>query len=209
LRLGRLEPGKLRMEAINIGDRGKFSSGFTRVHTAMRILSLSAFFCSCAALFALFSCQEEPGRYSRPEKGFSVTFPRGWEIKEDVYGLDVIALSPLSGPQDGFRENVSVSSSRMEKPLEPDQILEANLPSMTNLITDFKITDRGSQAFEGLQTTWIRYNQRQGKFRLAVRLWAVAGRSRAYLVHCTAERGQIELFEDQCLRIMQTLEVEK
>jgi len=67
-----------------------------------------------------------PVTYSFKEQGFSIRFPKNWEIKEGYrlgpdISLVVTATSPLDSPTDEFRERVSViveelpSSLRLEE----------------------------------------------------------------------------------------------
>ncbi len=156
------------------------------------------------------ACTErEPGFYERADKGFSIKFPPEWGVKEDAYGLDVVGLSPLRSAEDKFRENVSVASAKMEKPLDAQGVLEANLPSMLEMITDFKIIERGEAELGGKEAAWIEYTQRQGRRRLLVRLYAVPGKETAYLIYCTAERDTMKFFEPEFRKIAESFKAKK
>jgi len=157
--------------------------------------------CLFAASFlvasSLSSCQpREPGKYVNRKNEFAITFPKNWEIKEEELGLSVIALSPLEFSGDDFRENVSVAASEMTRPLTADDVLDANIPSMINMVTEFKPDTRGHQKIGDKDAAWLTYSQRQGRKTLATTLYAVPGRTHAYLIYCTAETEAAPRFKD-------------
>ncbi len=172
----------------------------------MRTLILKSAVWLAAALvvaMAVPACDAgAPGEYRNREKSFSVVFPPAWELGEDQFGLDVAALSPLEGPGDKYRDNVSIASSVMPTPLDADAILDHNLPSMMNVITDFKVLDRGQRTINGIDACWVDYKQTQGIFKLKVRLYALPGAGHAYLIYCIAEADAAERFEQQFQEIV-------
>ncbi len=164
-----------------------------RIQVLKNVVGLAV---AVVALMALPACDAgAPGEYRNREKAFSVVFPETWELGEDQFGLDVVALSPLGDLADKFRDNVSIASSVMPTPLDSDAILDHNLPSMMNVITDFKVLDRGQQTIKGVDASWLTYTQTQGIFKLKVKLYALPGSERAYLIYCTAEATAFEQFE--------------
>jgi hypothetical protein len=151
-------------------------------------------------LLGVAGCHQQartPGEYRNPAKGFSIVFPPDWQVKENEMGLDVIALAPGDGPSDQFHENVTVSSAAMPSPLEAQQILAGNLEAMRKVITEFKPEDRGTVEINGVKAAWLSYRQLQGQFRLKVKLYALPGRDRAYLIHCVAEELSAPSYEDR------------
>jgi len=141
------------------------------------------------------------------DQGFSVRFPGDWELREGELGLAVIGLSPLEGPSDEFRENLSVASSEMTKPLDADGIMDANIPSMMKMVTDFNPSERGYADVGGKRAAKLEYTQRQGQFRLSVTLYALAGGDRAYLIHCTSETSAMSRFNDKFDKIVSSFKV--
>jgi hypothetical protein len=164
------------------------------------------------AMTTIASCSKECGGHGQGEyinraKGFKISFPEGWEVRESQMGLDVIALSPLSSSLDKFRDNVSVASTNMSAALTADQILDSNLLSMMRVITDFKPEERGAAQLNGRKAAWITYTMLQGQFRLKVKRYAVPGETRAYLIDCTAETTAAKDFQDQFEQIIQSFRV--
>ena len=157
---------------------------------------------SIALLFVLSSCgpsaRVPADDYQNAAKGFAIVFPAGWEVKEGELGLDVIGLSPSEGPSDQFRGNVAVASADMPAPVAADAILDGNIPSMINVITDFKPDGRGRAKLGAADAAWLHYSQRQGIFRLAVTLYALPGKKHAYLIYCTSEASGWDRFRPKC-----------
>ncbi len=151
----------------------------------------------------------EPGKYVNQAKGFRIDFPADWEIREGEMGLDVIGLSPLEGPSDQFRENVSVASSPMKAPMDGDAILDANIPAMIKLVTEFKPGTRDHFEIGGVKAARLEYTQRQGMNKLSVTLYALPGRSRAYLLYCTAESSAAPRFGQRFEKIVSSFKADQ
>jgi hypothetical protein len=159
----------------------------------------------CFLAIAISSCPSpEQGRYQNREGKFSIVFPKGWEVRERQLGLDAIGFEPLSSGLDKFRENVAVASSAMTKPMDGEGLLDANLPAMIQMITDFKPEDRGHLEIQGRDAAYLRYSQRQGEFKLTSLLYAVPGKTRAYLVYCTGESENFPKFQPECEKVVKT-----
>lgn len=162
------------------------------------------------AIFIAFSCHgKKSNRYVNREQGFAITFPEGWEVKENELGLAVIGFSPLTAANDDFRENVSVAASRMPKPLDADGILDANLPSMMQMITDFKPDQRGYLELPAGKAAFLRYTHRQGRYHLTSTIFALPGKRYAYLIYCTGETDAVDQFKDSFTQIVTSFEVKK
>jgi len=151
----------------------------------------------------------EKGFYRDRKAGFSLSFPEDWSIIEGEMGYHVTGLSPLQGPSDDFRENVSVASSDMERPLDGGAIIDSVIPGMIKMITDFEVEERGTLAVGGREAAWIRYNHRQGQFRLVSTVYGIAGEKRAFLVYCTGRRDQADRFEEVFRQVVESFRVLK
>ena len=164
-----------------------------------------------ALLIVLAACgpavRGPAGEYRNPAKGFALVFPAGWEVKEGELGLDVIGLSPNEGPSDHFRDNVTVASADMPAPVESDAILDGNIPSMMNVITDFKPGGRGRMKMGARDAAWLDYTQRQGIFRLTVKLFALPGKKHAYLIYCTSETAAWDRFQPKCEQVVNSFRI--
>jgi hypothetical protein len=141
------------------------------------------------AVACLSSCRnQEPGqRESMPEKKFTIAFPEGWEVKENVEGMDLVGLSPVEGPSDKFQENVFVASTEMKEPHEADEILDDSLSVMINTITDFKPEKRDHAEVGGIEAARLTFTWRQGPYHLTSVVYVLPGRDRAYQIRATAE----------------------
>ena len=130
-----------------------------------------------------------------------------WELRENLLGLDVAGLMPADGPEDLFRENVTVASSPMPSPLSAEAILDGNIPAMIKAIPNFQPGERGRADLSGTPAAWLRYTQTQDEFKLTVVLYAVAGKKHAYLIHCTSETAAWESFRQRCEEVVNSFKV--
>lgn len=156
-------------------------------------------------------CSSSPQRvganYRNPDRGFAVSFPMSWELRENQLGLDVAGLAPADGPGDLFRENVTVASSPMPSPLSAEAILDGNIPAMIKAIPDFQPGERGQADLSGTPAAWLQYTQTQDELKLTVILYAAAGKKHAYLLHCTSETGAWEQFRPRCQEVVNSFKV--
>jgi len=141
-------------------------------------------------------CEEkDPGHYINKEKKFEITFPEKWKIEEDKFNIDVIGLSPPTGTNDGFRENVYVYAKEIPEGKTADEVLDANISSMINAITDFEPGKRDHYKIGEQEAARLEYKYRQGRFKLSGTVYAVSANGRAYLIYTAAERKSAPLFE--------------
>lgn len=159
----------------------------------------------------LFSCTEkepeEPGKFNSSERGYAIDFPENWELDKEVMELDVIAFSPLESSKDSFRDNISAASTLLRKPLDSEEVLDANIEGMMNVITDFEPVERTKKQIGEHEAAVLVYNQRQGMHNLTSALYAISTEERAYLIFCTAEKKKFDNFRDKCENIVSTFRV--
>lgn len=138
----------------------------------------------------------EPGRYYS-DKGYSIRFPDGWEQQEGFMGTDVMALSPMEGAADQFRENVGVTVENLRSTMTLEEYAAAALQGMQKLCTDFEKLDEGDAVLEDGNAKWIAYSFRQGQVKVrAVVYLRVRGR-RAFVLACTASPETFEQYRPQ------------
>lgn len=168
----------------------------------------SLFLLICLLAVGGWSCHgKKSSHYVNREQGFAITFPEGWEVREKEMGFAAIAFSPLTAANDDFRENVAVAVSAMPKTLDADGILDANLPAMMKMITDFKPETRGYLQIGEVKAAFLRYTMRQGKFRLTATIFALPGKTHAYLIYCTGETDYVEQFKDDFAKAVTSFKV--
>ena len=164
-----------------------------------------------ALIFCLnVSCEkknEVSTNYTNHDKDFSIVFPDDWDVQEGQMELDVIALSQMEGPDDPFRENISVSSAKQTIFLTGKEILDGYTPRLKVMVTEFKILEEGEIEIGPVKCPWIKYHQRQGVFDMVVTLYAIPGKDFGYLIFCTAEKKSAEKFDETFKNIAKSFRV--
>jgi hypothetical protein len=124
--------------------------------------------------------------YTNKDKGYSIVFPKNWEMKEKFMGLDVFALSPLEGDKDLFRENVNIITEDLTKPMSLDDYYSMGLVNLKTLLTDFKEVESGNIDVNGIPMKWIVYDHRMGEVKARVLQFIAVKDRRAYVVTFSA-----------------------
>ncbi len=168
--------------------------------------------CALIAVFCFGSrCQKgadsPPGYYEDKEKGFSIQFGENWEIRVNTLGLDAIGLAQIDAIDDKYRENVSIASSPLPKPMTCDEVMEANMPNLKTMVTDFKELEKGHVQIGGQKAAYLVYDHRIGIFDLETVIYALPGPRYAYLINATYERTQAFKYRKPLEEISQSFRV--
>lgn len=124
--------------------------------------------------------------YVNKDKGYSIVFPKNWEMKEKFMGLDVFALSPLEGDKDAFRENVNIITEDLSNPMSLDEYYSMGLVNLKTLLADFKEIDSGTIDVNGIPMKWIVYDHRMGEVRARVLQFIAVKDRRAFVITFSA-----------------------
>ena len=72
-------------------------------------------FAIVALILVILQCSDGMVEYSRKSEGFSIGFPKGWELRENVTGYQLppntrvlVVASPPIDPRSSFAENINV-----------------------------------------------------------------------------------------------------
>ncbi len=140
----------------------------------------------------------ESSRYYNKEERFSISFPIDWEKLEGFMGNVVIGRSPLEGPTDRFRENVSVAVDNLSPGVTLEQNFQAGITQLTTL-TDYKEYERGQATIDNTEARWLVYSNRKGQVTVKVLVYSLVKGNRGYAISCNAApeafnryRGQFE-----------------
>ena len=129
----------------------------------------------------------KPGQtYSNREKGFGITMPGGWEMKRDVMGAVVVAISPLKGPKDVFRENVNVVVEDLNGPMTSKEYYTNSMKVLKQLFKDFKLEKQGVVKIDKHDFHFSVFSHRLGETRAKVLQYMAVNGKRAYVVTCSA-----------------------
>ena len=139
------------------------------------IIPIIIIFVSCS--------KKDPDRCYNGKGGFSIEFPKDWEIKEDYMGSLVMALSPLKNSQDDFRENIIITIEKLSKDMTIDEYLDFNMAKLGKFFTDFKELKRGDWIFDDNDAKWVLCSCRMGVYDICYLLYVAIVEGKAYSLY--------------------------
>lgn len=136
-------------------------------------------------------------QFTDQEKGFSITFPKTWNIKENLKGAAVMGFSPKENENDTFLENVNVVASQANlDEYDAEKYFQVNYGPLSEL-DSFKELERGEVVLERKKAIWIIFTHRTGNFDTkAVQYYLVRG-SRGYVITGTGLSTTFDKYKPQ------------
>ncbi len=141
------------------------------------------------------------------KKTYSITYPKGWELKPKFMGTDTMALSQPEGASDTFRENMNVV-------IEPVQIkdkkayYEANLRTMKAQMKGFKlISSTDIKLSSGIQATDLIYLHGMGGINAKNRAVFMYENRSGYVITATAKPSTFKKFNPQFEKVIQSFKL--
>lgn len=117
---------------------------------------------------------------------FKIGVPAGWETVEDHEMTRLLALSPPQGPEDRFRENVSVTFEGVPAGMDVLQYTERSLALLAASTTDLDIVASDGTTLGGRIARRSVYEHTFEGLRLRVLSYLVIVGRRAYVITATA-----------------------
>jgi hypothetical protein len=88
--------------------------------------------------------------YTHEKEAFSIQYPSDWEAREDVtyelFKIPFLAIRPLEGENDTFRENLNVVTEKVAKDLTLSAYFKVSLKAMPKGLKDYKKVKEGALA---------------------------------------------------------------
>ena len=140
--------------------------------------------------------------YTDAARGFSVSYPPGWQARKDVLGTAVVLL-PTPAP-DQFASNFNVLVQPVPEGITLAQLTELSLKQLANVVTDYKLVSQGGATVGGVPARQLEYTGTQGKFALHwQQLYALRG-GKAYVLTFTAEQKRFAAERKNAASIVQS-----
>ncbi|HEX6036717.1 hypothetical protein, partial [Longimicrobium sp.] len=112
----------------------------------MRVLSISL----VLALAAVPAAAQEPALVPHAYAlAFRVSAPPDWEVRQDMGALRWMAVSPLSGDADTFRENLNVLSEVVTEPLSLSGYVDQQVDQLRQAYQDWELVERTEHSLAG------------------------------------------------------------
>lgn len=125
-------------------------------------------------------------RFVEKDRGFAMEIPADWEKHQGDYGAALIALSPLEGNKDSFRENVNVVVEDLSSTMATKDYYKASQELMKKAFNEFKVEKTGVTRLNGTEFHWTLFVHRIGTLRARVLQHIAVSGKRAYVVTASA-----------------------
>jgi hypothetical protein len=145
----------------------------------------------------LSGCYLVESRYVNREYGFSLILPRIWQKQEGLPGTILVARSPLTGAEDKFQENITVSVGDLTEEVPLDVIYELNKEEIMRVIPGVKEEILEADIYAGrIKGKSLAFINRNGEsaIRTLIALWVKE--KRVYVLVCSAELKDYTKYAD-------------
>lgn len=105
---------------------------------------------------------EIPAEWHYLEKEeFSVRYPQGWEVREDLEGVVFYLLSAQMSPSDSFRENVNLVVEELTAPVSLDKYASLSLRGIKG---KYKIADEKKYIVDGQKYYYLMLKEKENLY---------------------------------------------
>jgi hypothetical protein len=125
---------------------------------------------------------------------FSIGAPAGWQkMDTSISGIKItFLLSPAKANE--FRSNINVVTESM-RDAPPDGYFDQSIAAMNKYMQNFSPGEKGEKVIDGSKAKWMRYTHSQSGFDLEVLVYFITKSGIAYIITCTAPKGQMEHYQ--------------
>ncbi|MCE1246165.1 MAG: DcrB-related protein [Firmicutes bacterium] len=142
--------------------------------------------------------------YTNKAKGFSIDFPSKWEVKEKVSDVDVIALSPVEGKSDKFRENVNVIALTVPTSVTLKVFYDENVKDMKKKLKKFTVVSESNTKINGQDARKLVYTHNMYNHTMKAAAYVMLKGGKACFITCTAAPETYSKWEAEFDKIAKT-----
>lgn len=144
-----------------------------------------------------------PVSYDSEKGGYTVNFPKAWEVREQNDGLVVTAISPLLDKKDPFNEHVRIRAEDLLLPMNTEEYTKACLLAARRARPDFQVLSAKQFVLSGQPAAGFLWTHTQNKTLLRELTVCFADGTRGYEVSCVVAADQAANYQgffDEILR---------
>ena len=167
------------------------------------VLVLSA----CSTTQESSSSPTDPDIYTDTERGFTVSFPEGWE--QDVYDdFNLVAfLSPPQGSSDRFQDNVNIQVQPARgRDTDLQDFLDTTLGELTTNLSNSQIREQTDTTLDGEPAIQLVYTGDQQDMQFKWLMTFAIHDGKAYVFSYTAEQTTYETFFSEAKGILDSFQ---
>ncbi|MFW6414874.1 MAG: PsbP-related protein [Thermodesulfobacteriota bacterium] len=148
--------------------------------------------------------------YKNQDYGFSISFPENWEVKERYRNTVVVALSPVRGARDNFRENVNLNVQALQSGMRLEKYYRESIRDMQEYLFDFDELSSGNLKINDVESKYLVYTHKIGNVKVKVLEVLMVHGSFGFKITCTAISNAFDRYRDMFRDILSSfvLEVE-
>ncbi len=155
------------------------------------------------------SCaRKEKGRFYSDEYGFSIVFPKYWEIQQQEMGAVVIALSPEEGSRDDFRENIAITVEDVADDTTLENYFELSQKNLKNYSKDYRLLYKNNTWLSKKPAMILGFTYTMSGLKLKVLQYYCLNKNKVYVITCTALPHTFDRYEAKFLKIVRSFRFE-
>jgi hypothetical protein len=148
-------------------------------------------------------------KYTDKDKGFTIMLPSDWEQKPDQMGAAIIALRPVSGPANQFRENINVVLEILDHKMTPKQYFDASQDVLKKVFNEYHLEKKGHTTIDKHDFYWSTFTHRLGNVRAKVVQYMTVDGTRAFVVTGSALPNTFPKYLSVFEAVTKTLAIQK
>jgi hypothetical protein len=138
---------------------------------------------------------------------FDIETPSGWKrIDTTISGIKATLLMAPLATGAGIQTNINVVSESMNN-TSLDSYFDLNVSNMGKFMQNFSIAGKGEKEVNGTRSKWIQYSHNPNGSGLEAICYIIPGNGIAYVITCTAAKGQLEQYKPQIEEVLGSFRV--
>ena len=110
-------------------------------------------------LVSLCACTSKPVEYHSKEKGFSIQFPKSWEIKEHTMKSDVAEIVvAAAGTEGNGYQQINVAVENLPNEMGVEEYFRKEKEELSKALPQFQALEEGKETLNNQAARWLVYS---------------------------------------------------
>ncbi|MCK4322643.1 hypothetical protein KAX08_09025 [candidate division WOR-3 bacterium] len=152
----------------------------------------------------------EPGRYYNKTKGFSIKFPKGWEIFEGQTEEDPVveAVSPWESDSDMLSEFISIYVDELPNWMDLDDYYSELSINSENELAHYQEEDSGTSTIDDTYVKWLIFSYTVAEGAMQNISYLFFKDHQAYIITCNSEPEKFYMYKSKFEEVAQSFKFE-
>lgn len=125
--------------------------------------------------------------------GWSIQLPVSWEVRENLPGVDMVAISPLERKRDQFPETCAVAVAEIDQQTLED-FFQDRLKELKIVARGFKAIKTGHETIDELPAKWLIYEHQVGGLPLINLEYTLVDKGRGAVINLSTTKREFALW---------------